>query len=302
VAYAPVSAFVRHGPHVYAGTGAEGIVRRSRDLRTWETFVQVDDVHVRALRIWANGLFMGTEPKGRIYVHNFSTGLFYHFVQTEDQAVSSFAEYDGRLYAGTRPRGVLYSFDGAVWREERKFYGQGIHTLLAHEGRLYVFLDSAETALCFDGSRWQILPLQRAAVPADRRQTGPSPALSAGPQAHTLASHRELPMEPSTEAAARLIDRSTLGSASLAVQEGSLSAADRLQLQPPRPEQAIVAAASDGARMVLLGARSGKIFAYENSALRSLYQSAETAGGPLVKLSAGIYLAALGRKLYLVED
>lgn len=111
--------------------------------------------------MWANALFMGTQPEGRIYVHNFTTGNSYLFVETEDVAVVAFAEFGGKLYAGTQPAGIVYGFDGTTWREEHRPYGLGVTAMVSTGDKLLVFSRGAEGPVAFDGSTWSPYPLSR---------------------------------------------------------------------------------------------------------------------------------------------
>lgn len=139
---------------IYAGTGPNGIVLKSTDLSTWTIFTTIEDCHVRSLAVWANALFMGTQPKGRIYVHNFKSDEEYLFVETEDESVVAFAEYNGKLFAGTAPAGIVYSFDGIVWKEEHRPYGGGVTAMATSDKGLFVFSRRAEGPVVFDGSSW----------------------------------------------------------------------------------------------------------------------------------------------------
>ena len=128
----------------------------------------VGDEQVTSIVSWANGLFMGTSPKGLIWVHNFSTGGSYEFVQTGDECVSAFAVWGGRLYAGTSPAGKVYSFDGNLWKEVYTAYGTGITSMVGGD-KLYVFMSSAETGVAYDGATWAPLqigsPIGQSALP-----------------------------------------------------------------------------------------------------------------------------------------
>jgi hypothetical protein len=140
---------------VYAGTGPNGVVLQSTDLKNWSTFITVDDCHAKSVFIWANALFVGTQPHGKIFVYNFETNNSYLFVETEDTSVSAFAEYNGKLFVGTAPAGIVYSFDGIVWKEEHRPYGSGVTTMSAASNGLFVFSKGAEGPIVFDGTEWK---------------------------------------------------------------------------------------------------------------------------------------------------
>lgn len=143
---------------VYAGTGPEGLVLSSKDFSEWDTFMTVGDCHAKSMIVWANALFVGTQPKGRIYTHNFSSGREYLFVETEDSSVSTFAEYKNKLYAGTSPAGIVYSFDGIVWKEEHRPYGGGVTSMSVLDNLLYVFSSTSEGPIVYDGAKWCTYP------------------------------------------------------------------------------------------------------------------------------------------------
>ena len=142
---------------MYAGTGPNGVVLQSTDLETWSTFMTVGDCHVRSLAIWANALFVGTQPEGNVYVHNFTSGAEYLFVETEGKAVTALAEYGGKLFAGTAPAGIVYSFDGILWKEEYRPYGRGV-TSMVSSSHLFVSSLGAEGPVAYDGKKWTTLP------------------------------------------------------------------------------------------------------------------------------------------------
>ena len=157
----PVWCFTKFNDTVYAGTGPYGKVIKSTNLRLWSDFEAVDDCHIRALTVWANALFIGTQPKGKIYVHNFTSEESYLFVETEDNAVIAFAEFQGKLYAGTSPIGIVYSFDGTSWKDEHKPYGLGVTAMVATDLQLLVFSKGAEGPVAFNGAVWETSPSSR---------------------------------------------------------------------------------------------------------------------------------------------
>jgi hypothetical protein len=117
--------------------------------------MKVDDSHVLSMIVWANALFSGTKPKGRIYVHNFTSNAEYMFVETEDSEVTAFAEYNGKLFVGTSPSGIVYSFNGTTWKEEHRPYGNGVTAMVVSDDKLIVFSKKSEGPVTFDGSSWE---------------------------------------------------------------------------------------------------------------------------------------------------
>jgi len=119
--------------------------------------MEVADCHVRSMVVWANALFVGTQPEGKIFVHNFTSGAEYLFVETEGHAVTSLVAFGGKLYAGTAPTGIVYSFDGTNWKEEYRPYGSGVVSMVAGSS-LYVFSMGAEGPVSYDGLTWKTVP------------------------------------------------------------------------------------------------------------------------------------------------
>jgi len=118
----------------------------------------VDDAHVISVAVWANAIFVGTKPHGKIFVHNFTSGEAYLFVETEDEAVTALAEFNGVLYAGTAPSGIVYSFDGTLWVEEHRPYGQGVSAMVVAGEGLLVFSHGSESPVIYTGTVWQDYP------------------------------------------------------------------------------------------------------------------------------------------------
>ena len=140
---------------VYAGTGPSGVVLKSTNLTDWEPFMTVSDSHALSIVVWANALFIGTRPHGKIFVHNFTSGQEYLFVETEDEAVTAFAEHNGVLYAGTSPTGIVYSFDGILWSEEHRPYGRGVSSMVSTGEGLMVFSRNAEGPVVYSDGVWK---------------------------------------------------------------------------------------------------------------------------------------------------
>jgi len=263
---------------VYAGTGPDGVVLSSKDFSSWDTFMEVDDCHARAVAVWANALFVGTQPKGRIYAHNFASGEEYLFVETEDSAVTAFAEYGGKLYAGTSPAGIVYSFDGIVWREEHRPYGGGVTSMAATGAGLFVFSAAAEGPVVFDGTAWMPYP----------KTEGSS---------DTVASHREsVGGIHGTTGQSEIVPKDVV-SARIPGQDGE----DVQEARPASPQFNVAAAAAFGTGVAFGGLDNGVVTMASDNGLSRLFDI----GSPVSVVSVvgdGALMVASGGKLYLAKE
>jgi len=270
---APVWCFAKLGETTYAGTGPDGDVICSVGGRSWSTFMRVGDCHVRSLVAWANCLFAGTEPSGRIYVHNFSTGKEYCMVQTEDHAVTCFAEHGGMLYAGTSPRGVVYSFDGRVWRAELKNAGQGITAMVSDGGVLHVCVRSVESPIMLSNGSWSLS------------------TTTSRPQRGTVASSRSM--------ASGGVDASAIIDLDEEVSSGRLSRSAAEMAIPTAPETSLTAACvHEGTTFV--GGATGRVMSCD-SGFHTVHAADD---GPVVSVvSAGVdgLVVAHEGVVYLVD-
>ena len=281
---------------VYAGTGPDGVVLKSPDVATWTTFRTVTDYHVRSMIVWANALFMGTEPLGRIYVHNFTSDAFYLFVETEDQAVTSFADFGGKLYAGTSPAGIVYTFDGARWEKVYRAYGRGINAMQVYESKLYVLLDRAETVPVFDGQSWSVLKI------ADLLVTKPNTGELL--QNQTVASYRNTTTPPFSFDDKDPIEVVRLESTEETIAEGSLSEEDKFAVLPPIPETGLKSAGVDANAGLLLGGSHGQVFVYDQKekTLRQKFGCDSGKVNAILNISAGRNIVAIGKELFVMKE
>jgi WD40 repeat protein len=286
VARKPVWAMLSHGAYVYAGTGPDGKVFRSSDLSSWEEFAAVGDAQVRSLAIWNNGLFMGTEPNGRIYVHNFTTGRFYWFVGTYDNAVTCFASYGNKLYAGTKPGGLVYSFNGTKWTQEYSSYGHGINAMSVFQNKLYVFMDNAESPIVYDGTTWSLMP---------------EAATAALKQKLTISAFRKATPEPVSFVSFNEIKRADVVDVDIMVAKGELDAEDRLVITPPSPVFSLKSPAVDGTRILFGSADKGRVFSYDGQKTSQVFDVDSQDVRAAVNISSGNNIVAIGDTLYLLR-
>lgn len=267
----PVWCFERVGNSVYAGTGREGIILRSTDLNTWTQWKTVEDSHVRSLRLYANGLFIGTEPKGYIYTYNFTTNSFYRHVETYDHAITAMAVFRGVLYAGTSPGGILYTFNGDYWKKQTQFYGGGITSLFVQNDKLYASVKSAETIMVFDNS-WKIVPTSKMNIPEGLG------LIDEGSNAEgrlTIASNRNLSTEPVCENELKFIDRTKISIVNKMISEKILDYNDALNMNPPNPETEITSINSFEGNL-LIGGKNGRILKYDGQIFKVVHDNCDS--------------------------
>lgn len=281
---------------VYAGFGSQGKVLRSTDHFSWAPYLTIPDERVRAIHGWSNGLFIGAEPTGNIWVKNLTNDSFTLSLQTDDQAVTAFGEFAGDLYAGTSPGGRVYRFDGVRWSKELDAYGGGITSIVSDGSRLYFGIKNAETMLAFDGKTWSVLPLTSRTVTAHGMPLT-DPSLASGAQLPTLSSLRKSDTEPLSEGEL-FIQRATLGSAQNAVDKGLLTAIDQASVKSPNPVRSVLCA-SDAYGQLLIGTDQGHLLSYSDGVLTTLYQIDKSIGS-LAPLDANTILFASGNQLNLV--
>lgn len=292
----PVWCFASREGIVYAGTGPDGKVLKSSSLTAWEDFRTVGDYHVRSMIVWANGLFMGTGPLGRIYVVNFTTGNFYLFVETEDQIVTSFANYNGKLYAGTAPQGIIYSFDGARWEKAYNAYGNGVMALQVYDDKLYALLNTAETAVAFDGQTWLPIKIKDTLVE--------TPNVGEILQNQTVASYRNTTTPPFSFKDSSSIQVVRLEDVNEAIQEGNLDKEDKSAVLPNRPELSLRSAAVDESSGMLLGGSKGEVYVYvgqDKQTFKQVYASDLKPVNAIVNIAPEKNFVAIGGALYLMK-
>lgn len=273
----PVWCFERVGETVYAGTGRDGVVLQSTDLNIWTPWKTVEDSHVRSLKFYANGLFIGTEPKGYIYTYNFSTNSFYRHVETYDYAITAMAIFRGVLYVGTSPGGILYTFNGDYWDKQTQFYGGGITSLFVQDDKLYVSVKSAETIIVFDDS-WKIAPTNQIIIPEG---LGLIDEKAKAEGALTISSNRNLSTEPVSESDLKFIDRTKISIVNKMISDKILDYYDSLSISPPNPETEITSINSFEGNL-LIGGKSGRVLKYDGEAFKAVHNDSNSG---IVKIS-----------------
>lgn len=269
-----VNAFVRKGDYVYLATSSSGWVKRAQNsnLYSWNDFCDTDDLKVKSLYVWGNALFAGTEPNGKIFVHNFTSGEEYVAVLTKDQQVSCFCDYNNVLYVGTKPEGYIYTFDGYTWNEVYKASG-GINQMVTWGGKLYVVCSNLETVLCFNGSLWKPIAIKNVSYANTRQyETVSSFKISEG-----------YPMDNTTLAA---LDKT------VSANKG------KHEIKPKNPEYDIQDAGVVGNGIVFVG-KKGRLFFWDGNDITVLSQSGESGNSNLAVVNSNLFLYSVEGKLFV---
>jgi len=316
--------FARNENYVYAGTGPCGKIIRSLDYYHWEEFETVNDSHIRSLFVWSNGLFMGTEPHGKIYVYNFSSEMFYNFVQTEDSCVTCFAEYNNKLYAGTSPLGVIYQFDGETWKRVYQANGNGINSMTVYNNFLYIYSKNTEFAVIYDGSVFKIMPirtienmeeemdLSSSSLSSLNSSSSPSLSFSSSSSIEEIArqnnketfySFRNNKYEPLIESKNKFLNRSLIGDIQDEITNGHISAEDADLIKPTIGVKSILSSCSDQTSLYM-GSDNGIIFNYPDSKnnVKILYQKDKGKIRQIIKVGSNKVMVAIDNELYLLDN
>ena len=310
--------FARNENYIYSGTGPDGKILRSTDYYNWSDFQTVDDSHVKSLYIWANGLFIGTQPHGKIYVYNFTSDKFYHFVQTEDSCVTCFMEYKGYLYAGTSPMGSIYKFDKNKWERLHRVLGNGVSSMSVYNNVLYVFANNAEAGLTYDGSDWKIMKIKNITVQYDQDSSSESsssseqssqseisetPVTTIGEQSkESFASFKNSQYEPLLNSKNKFLDRSKFTVIEEEIEEGKIKSEDANVIEPQIDIKSILSSCVDASK-IYMGSDNGVIFEYPDAQKNAniLHQLEDGNVNQIINIGDNTLIAAIDNKLYLIK-
>lgn len=315
----PIWYFAQYKDSIYAGTGPNGKVLVSKDGMKWDVFLDVDDNHIKSMIVWSNALFIGTEPKGRIYIYNFVTKKFYQAVQTEDTCVSAFAATDDNLYVGTNPRGIIYQFDRTLWRRLFDAYGRGINAMTTTNDGLYCFMEKTETGVFYDGKNWYPILINPTYPPIvdvnddernDERNDESETSSSStererglmGYQYESFASFRNNTKEPLLTSRDRIFDRYFAGDLQQAIDKGFMSMEDKQILIPTNNATSLKSVCLAGA-MMYVGSDHGAVFKYQpqdNNKVSVLFQTDLKNVNVIKKMSDGSLIVGMDNTLYFL--
>lgn len=305
----PVWCFERVGEYIYAGTGPDGIVLRSKDLTHWDEWKTVEDSHIKCMAFYANGLWMGTEPNGNLYVYNFTTNTLYPYLKTPDHAVSSMAVFQNKLYIGTSPGGNIYTFDGSSYTHLREVYGRGITSMFSTPQKLYISVKSAESLIEYDGNSWKFSTIANPdfnsqGIPTDLilniETNGES--IEKGSANPTIASSRHnVSTEPFSRDYLKFINRTKISDIRLAAEQGLISDYEIDEIIPPRPECNLNSINKFDEKIITGGSR-GILFSYETGQENKLTTIHNNADTPIVSISSDGFFCTENKLYFLSKE
>lgn len=141
---------------VYAGTGPNGILLKSRDRHFWEEVYRVDDSHIKSMKYSNGKLYVGTGPEGKIYILDFEEDTI-TLSQNVGGTVSKFCYYNGGLYmGGGNPLGI-YKYNARTdnWDMFYRIWAGEVNDMLVFDSKMYVFTDKPNY-VSYDGNSWTL--------------------------------------------------------------------------------------------------------------------------------------------------
>jgi len=146
-----VSAAAEYDGWVYVSPDdGRGTVWRTVDGMAYEEFWRTGEPRVTSIGGWADALFVGTGPRGRIWMHNFSTGNRFEVAVTGDYEVTAILPLADRVLAGTGPSGAVLGFDGDRWTKEYEAFFD-ISAMAEYQSKVFVFFRDSPSILCGTG-------------------------------------------------------------------------------------------------------------------------------------------------------
>jgi len=268
----PVWCFSLYQDYVYAGTGSDGILLKSKDRQFWSQVYIVDDLHVKSLLVQNNTLFIGTAPKGIIYTMDLETEVV-TLSQELGGTVIGFCYFKGNMYAITSSPSQVYKYDSEtlMWDTFYKPYTDVVNQVFIYENRMYLFMES-EDIVYFDGIGWVMDTMIK----------------------DNISSFRGISIEPYSHVTNKLIDRSTV------LSTDGMDPEEVYDVFPLNYSTGVRSAVVDGSTLLLGTTKYSKLFSYFNSTLNKIYQTDADEVYSLLNLDVGVNLAAIDNKLYLV--
>jgi hypothetical protein len=252
------------------------VLLRSINRSFWEQIYSVDDIHIKALYVQKNTLFIGTAPKGQIYLMNLITNNVSLSQEIGNEA-SNFIYYKNTMYASGGIPNQIWSYNLVTnkWDVVYSPHATIITKMLVFQDKLYVFSNS-ENIISFDGEFWKV------------ETTG----------VDNISSIRATSTEPFSVFSGEQIDRKLAQKSSI---NEVFEPEDVYDIYPMHYSRGVGSADIDGNSLVIGSSNYSKIYNLIGGTLYPIFQTEElNTIHSLLNLDVGVNLASVDNKLYLI--
>jgi hypothetical protein len=264
-----------YGEYVFAGTGPNGIVLRSKDRHFWEELFSVDDIHIKSVYVQNNTLFIGTSPNGKIYVADLTNNSI-SLSQEIGNEVFGFIYYNNTIYAAGGIPNQIWAYNSSKnrWDSVYRPHASIVRKMLVSQDKLYLITNS-ENIISFDGVYWNLETTD----------------------VDNVASVRRVSKEPYSHVSKNFITRS---SAQKSVLSEVYDDEDIYDIYPKKYSY-LNSADTDGNSLVLGSCNYSKIYNLIDNKLYPIFETDSlNAVNYLLNLDVGVNLASVDNKLYLI--
>ena len=270
----PIWTMVSYGEYIFAGTGTNGLLLRSKDRFFWEKVYSVDDVNIKSLYVQGDTLYIGTSPHGKIYTLDLKTNTL-SLSQDMNGEVYGFSFYQNKIYAaaGNPTQICVYNTVTSMWDYIYQLPARIVNKMLIFDGKMYVFMDCANF-ISFDGQYWKL------------ESNG----------ADNISSVRDIQVDPFVSDS--IVTRSNVKSV---MYPSKLSDDVVYGLYPLNYSNGIKSADVDGVTLIVGSSDYSRVYNYFDSEFHEVFktQSHEEVNY-LLNLGIGVNLASIGSKVYLL--
>jgi len=262
-----------YGSYAYVGTGSDGLVIRSSNRYTWESFYDTGDVNVTSLLAYGGYLYVGTSPKGKIFRINLSDntvsdyGEFYTSIKT-------FVAFNNVVYAITGYPSYVLSYDSFYDKWNKIYEPSGnVQSARVIDSKMYIVSDVGYV-VSYDGLTWNLADLGTDNIYSMRK-------VSKNPFSYTQFS---------------FIDRSAI------INTDGLDNETIYDIFPQDRSTGLSSIEQDGTSIVMGSMEWNRLYSCANSSSNARLLFDTDGGGVhcILNVNLGANLVSMGNKLYLV--
>ena len=270
----PVWSMAIYGDYIFAGTGPNGVVLRSKDRYFWEEIYSIDDINVKSVYVQNNTLFIGTSPNGKIYVANLNNNSI-SLSQEIGNEVFGFIYYKNVMYAAGGIPNQIWTYNESKnrWDSVYQPHASIVKKMLVND-KLYLITNS-ENIISFDGTDWKLETTSE----------------------DNVVSTRRVSKEPYSHVSKNFITRSVSQKSVLSEIYDDEDIYDIY----PKNYSYLNSADVDGNSLVLGSYNFSKIYNFIDNKLYPIFETDSlNTVNYLLNLDVGVNLASVDNKLYLV--